>query len=141
MGESDGSSRRSQRSPTGDPSGDEEGERGKHFRVETVHGEPYEVGGRRLIPVARITSYGKARATIGTKQVSGLGGRFVQVTPLAVVDETPEGERRIDIADRTSRAMLNLVLGAVVTVLVLGLIRWLAGRNGAGTHSSEETGE
>ena len=138
MGKSDG---RSQRSPTGDPSGGEEGERGKHFRVETVHGEPYEVGGRRLIPVARITSYGKARATIGTRQVSGLGGGFVQVTPLAVVEETPEGERRIDIADRTSRAVLNLVLGAVVTVLVLGLIRWLVGRKGAGTHGSEETGE
>ena len=106
-----------------------------------MHGEPYEVGGRRLIPVARITSYGKARATIGTRQVSGVGGGFVQVTPLAVVEETPEGERRIDIADRTSRAVLNLVLGAVVTVLVLGLIRWLVGRKGAGTHGSEETGE
>ena len=138
MGKSDG---RSQRSPTGDPSGGEEGERGKHFRVETVHGEPYEVGGRRLIPVVRITSYGKARVTIGTRQVSGLGGGFVQVTPLAVVEETPEGERRIDIADRTSQAVLKLVLGAVAIVLALGLIRWLAGRNSAGTHSSEETGE
>ena len=117
------------------------GDSGGRFRVETVRGEPYEVDGRRLIPVARLASFGKARATIGTRQVSGWGGGFVQVTPLAVVEETPEGERRIDIADRTSRAVLNLVLGAVAIVLALGLIRWLAGRNSAGTHSSEETGE
>jgi hypothetical protein len=93
-----------------------------------VHGEPYEVGGRRLIPVARLTSFGKARATIGTRQVSGWGGGFVQVTPLAVVEETPEGERCIAIADRTSRAMGGLVLGAAAIVLFFGLIRWLARR-------------
>ena len=108
------------------------GESDGRFRVEMVHGEPYEVSGRRLTPVARITSFGKAKATIGAKQVSGWSGGFVQVTPLAVVEETPEGERRIAIADRTSQAMWNLAVGAAAIVLVLGLIRRLIGRKGAG---------
>jgi uncharacterized spore protein YtfJ len=108
------------------------GDSGGRFRVETVRGEPYEVDGRRLIPVARLASFGKARATIGTRQVSGWGGGFVQVTPLAVVEETPEGERRIAIVDRTSQAMLGMALGAVAIILVLGLIRWLAEGKGAG---------
>jgi uncharacterized spore protein YtfJ len=125
MGESDDSPRRSPPFEGGDRG---EAERGGRFRVETVHGEPYEVGGRRLIPVARLTSFGKARATIGTRQVSSWGGGFVQVTPLAVVEETPEGERRIAIADRTSRAMGGLVLGAAAIVLFFALIRWLARR-------------
>ena len=108
------------------------GESGGRFRVETVHGEPYEVGGRRLTPVARITSFGKAKATIGAKQVSGWSGGFVQVTPMAIVEETSEGERRIAIADRTSQAIWNLAVGTAAIVLVLGLIRRLVGRKGAG---------
>jgi len=108
------------------------GDSGGRFRVETVRGEPYEVGGRRLIPVARLASFGKARATIGTRQVGGWGGGFVQVTPVAVVEETPEGERRIPIDDRTLRALRDLVLRAVAVILVFGLIRWFAGRTGAG---------
>ncbi len=128
MGESDDSAR-------------SDAEQGRRFRVETVRGDAYEVGGRRLTPVARITSFGKAKATIGARQVSGWGGGFVQVTPLAIVEETPEGERQIAIADRTSQAVRDLILGTVAIVLVLGLIRWLAGRRGAGTHGSEGTGE
>lgn len=117
------------------------GDSGGRFRVETVRGEPYEVGGRRLIPEARLTSFGKARATIGTRQVSGWCGGFAQVTPLAVVEETPDGERRIAIDDRTSRAVRDLFLRAVAVVLFFGLIRWLARRKGAVVHGSEATEE
>jgi hypothetical protein len=138
MGESDDNPRRSPPSEGGDES---EAERDGRFRVETVHGEPYEVGGRRLIPMARIASFGKASATIGTRQVSGRGGGFVQVTPLAVVEETPEGEHRIAIADRTSQAVWNLAMAAVAIVLVFGLIRWLVGHTVANAHMSDGTVE
>ena len=134
MGKSNDSPRRSAPSEGGNRN---EAERGGRFRVEKVRGEPYEVGGRRLIPVARITSFGKARATIGTKQVSGRAGGFVGVTPLAVVEETPEGERQIAIADRTWQAARGMVAGAVATLLVFGLIRWLVRRYRAQAHKSE----
>ena len=99
----------------------------RRFRVEMVYGEPYEMDGRRLIPVARIRSFGRAKATIGTRRVGGWGGGFVQVTPVAVVEETPEGERPIAIADRTSQVMWSLVLGAGAVLLLSALIRWLVG--------------
>ncbi len=104
--------------------------RDRRLRVETVQGEPYEVGGRRLIPVARIRSFGKAKATVGTRQVSGWGGGFAQVTPVALVEETPEGERRIAIADRTSQVVWGLILGAGAIVLLSELILWLVRRKG-----------
>jgi|GEM_PF-1368390 len=138
MAESDDNPRRSLPSEEEDGS---EAERDGRLRVETVHGEPYEVGGRRLIPVARIASFGKARATIGARQVSGRGGGFVQVTPLAVVEETPEGERRIAIADRTSQAVWSLALAAVAIVLGFGLIRWLVGHTGADAHMGDDAAE
>jgi len=125
----------------GDPEAQEEPaeqpEPNGRLRVETVYGEPYEVGGRRLVPIARITSFGKAKATIGTKQVSGWGGGFVQVTPLALVEETPEGESRIAITDGESQAVRNMVLGSMVMVLLFGLIRRLVGGRRAQAHTSE----
>ena len=107
------------------------------LRVETVYGEPYEVGGRRLIPVARITSFGKAKATIGTKQVSGWGGGFTQVTPLALVEDTPEGEHRIAVTDGEAQAIRKMVVGSAVMVLLFELIRRLAGNRRAQAHTSK----
>ncbi len=133
--------RTSPSSKEGDPAAQEEPaeqpEPNGRLRVETVYGEPYEVGGRRLVPMARITSFGKAKATIGTKQVSGWGGGFVQVTPLALVEETPEGERRIAITNGASQAVRNMVVGSVVMVLLFELIRRLVGGRRAQAHTSE----
>ena len=125
----------------GDPEAQEEPaeqpEPNGRLRVEMVYGEPYEVGGRRLIPMARITSFGKAKATIGTKQVSGWGGGFVQVTPLALVEETPEGEHRIAVTDGEAQAIRKMVVGSAVMVLLFELIRRLAGNRRAQVHTSK----
>ena len=43
------------------------------LRVQTVRGEPYEVRGRRLVPLARVVSLGRARATVGTHRLEGQG--------------------------------------------------------------------
>lgn len=99
----------------------------RRYRVEVVQGEPYCVGDRVLIPEARIASYGRARATVGTYRVGGWGVGTVQVKPLAVVDRTAEGEKRIVIVDATTRT-LRLFLGAgmammVVFVCIRGLLR------------------
>jgi uncharacterized spore protein YtfJ len=109
------------------------GARRKRFRVETVRGEPYSVGGRRLIPVARVVSWGRARGTIGTDQISGWGSGFVRVVPLSVLEETAEGERRIAIANTTAMALRALVGVAMAMTLLFTTVRWLARRlRGAG---------
>jgi hypothetical protein len=110
--------------------GDEGDGRPALFRVSTVQGEPYNVGGRKLTPVVRIVSFGKASATIGTRQLGGKGGGFVWVRPLAVVEETPEGERWIAVTDGTAKAVRRLLGGAVAMTVALAAVRWLVRRAG-----------
>jgi hypothetical protein len=98
------------------------------FRVSTVRGEPYSVKGRKLIPVVRIVSFGKASATIGTRLIGGRGSGFVWVRPLAVVEETPEGERRIPVTDGTAKAVRRLLGGVVAITVALAAVRWLVRR-------------
>lgn len=98
------------------------------FRIETVRGEPYHVGGRKLTPVARVISFGKASATIGTDRIGGWGVGFTRVTPLAIIDETDDGERRILLASTTAQALQSMFAGAVAITLFFTTIRWLVRR-------------
>jgi len=98
------------------------------FRAETIRGEPYHVSGRTLVPVARIVTFGKAQATIGAGRVSGWGGGFVRITPLAVVEETAGGERTVPVVDATARALWRLLGVAASLTLFLALVRCLVSR-------------
>lgn len=98
------------------------------FRVKTVRGEPYQVGERTLIPVTRIVSLGRARATIASDSISGWGGGLVQIVPLALIEETSEGERRIAITDATAATLRQMLVVAIATTWVFAAIRWLARR-------------
>lgn len=100
----------------------------KPYRVQVVRGEPYQVGNRTLIPEAKVASYGRARATIGTHHTGGFAAAFVQVEPLAVVEQIDGGENRIPIVDSTGKT-LRLMLGAAVALGVLfSSIRLLVAR-------------
>ena len=99
--------------------------RPRAFRVKTVRGDPYYIGGRELIPEARVISFGKARGTVGDRQVSGRGGGFVWIKPLAVIEVTPTGERRIPIQAGTAAAMRRMLTVTIAMMLLLTTIRWL----------------
>jgi uncharacterized spore protein YtfJ len=99
--------------------------RPRAFRVKTVRGDPYYVGERELIPEARVISFGKARGTVGDGQVSGRGGGFVWIKPLAVIEATPTGERRIPIQDGTSAATRGMLTVTIAMTLFLTIVRWL----------------
>jgi hypothetical protein len=101
-------------------------------RVQTVRGEPYEVRGRRLIPLVRVVSLGKARASIGTHRLEGRGWGLAYVKPLAMVEEIPGGERRVAVRDGTARALQSVYLAAVLATLILAGARWVARKRGAG---------
>lgn len=96
------------------------------FRIATVQGEPYNIAGRRLIPIVRAVSFGKARATVGRNHVGGWGGGFVQITPVAMIEETVEGRQRISITDATSRALWGMVAAGAAIALLFTAVRWLA---------------
>jgi hypothetical protein len=98
------------------------------LRIGTVRGEPYHVGGRKLIPEARVISFGKARATIGTYRIGGWGVGLTHVTPLAIIDETDKGDRRIPLASTTAQALQSMFAGAVAITLFFTTIRLLVRR-------------
>jgi uncharacterized spore protein YtfJ len=98
------------------------------LRIDTVRGEPYIIGKRTLIPVARILSYGQARATIGTRRWQGWTGGFVRITPVAIVKITGEGERRIAIVDSTTARIGRMLVLAALITLFFSAIRWFARR-------------
>ena len=102
--------------------------RPKPFRIETVRGEPYWVGERKLTPLVRVVSWGKARATIGASRVTGWGGGFAQITPLAVLEETTEGEVPITITDATATSIRGMALAALASTFLFSAIRLLARR-------------
>jgi len=99
-----------------------------HLRVRIVRGEPYHVGDLTLIPEARIVSFGRGRATLGSTRVSGSGMAFSHVTPAAVVVAAPEGETRIPIVDATASVIQRLVAVAAGIVLLSAGVRWLVRR-------------
>ena len=98
------------------------------LRIEIVRGDPYHVAGRRLIHVARVLTLGLARGTVRRDRVEGWGGGLVWVTPRAVVEETPQGERTIAIADATGSLLRQMVVVALALTLVSSGLRWAARR-------------
>ena len=98
------------------------------FRTETVYGEPYQIGDRRLTPVVRIVSFGKARAKIGSDSIAGWGAGFVQVKPLAILEESAEEKRRIAITRRTEAILRQMLGAAVAMTMIFTAIRWAVRR-------------
>jgi hypothetical protein len=98
------------------------------FRIETVRGAPAWVAGHKLTPVARVVSFGRARGTIGSRRIGGLGGGFFHVAPLALIEDTPQGERRIAVSNPTTAALAGLLGAALAVTLFFTAIRWLARR-------------
>jgi uncharacterized spore protein YtfJ len=100
----------------------------KPLRVETVRGEPYHVAGKKLIPVARILSFGQGRGTLRLDRLEGWGVGFIRVSPRAVIVETEEGEAYLPLVDTTAEALRGMVLAAVALTLALALVRWAVRR-------------
>jgi uncharacterized spore protein YtfJ len=100
--------------------------------VRTVLGEPITVGGRRLTPVVRVTSLTRYKGMVGTRRLGGWGMGAVRLQPLAVLETTTAGTRRIPIRDETRATLLILLAMALALPLLLTLLVRLAGRLQAG---------
>lgn len=89
--------------------------------TEIIKGEPIRVGTRELIPLARVTTYARRRAHIGSGRLSGQGWGFVHLHPVAIVERSEAGERRFPIRDRTAQMIGGVVLAAIIIPLLLAL--------------------
>lgn len=96
---------------------------GTSAHVRAAFGEPYQVNGKTLIPVARVRmgmgvggGRGKAgkRATEGTEPKAegegGGGGGMLGVTPVAVVEVSGDKIRMLPVVDVTRLAVGGMLL-------------------------------
>jgi len=76
--------------------------------VKTIEGKPITVGEKELVPVARVISVS-----------AGRWGGFLRIKPVAVLETTPRGERRIPIPDATMRTVAAILLVGLILPLIL----------------------
>lgn len=88
------------------------------YRREVVHGTPIRTRGHTLIPVARIVSLVRHRATIRDRRIEGEGSGFVRVQPLHVIDVWEGGNRMLPVRDVTTQAIGQMALVAAIISLV-----------------------
>jgi len=86
-----------------------------------VEGEAIHVGERELTPLVRVTAYTRRQAHVGSDWLSGRGGGFVRMRPIAILERSEAGERRIPIGDKTTQMLGGMFLAAFIIPLLLGL--------------------
>lgn len=94
--------------------------------TEVVEGKPIRVGGRQMVPVVRVTARGRRRATVGPDRLTGWGWGLVRLQPVAILERSETGERRVPIRDRTAEVLGGLLLAAFIIPLLLGVAVRLA---------------
>ncbi len=107
---------------------DEQSDRQAPFRPRLIQGQPFQAGGRTWVPVVRVASFGRAKALIGKDRHGGWGGGFNWITPLALLEKTDEGERRLEIYDATAATLRRLGLTALAITLFFTALRRLLRR-------------
>ena len=93
---------------------------------EVIVGEPIQVGRCKLVPVARVTTHVRRHALIGSHRLAGQGRGFVRMQPIAIVERSEAGERRMPIQDKTRQALSGFLLAAFIIPLLLAVAVHLA---------------
>lgn len=101
-------------------------ERRGPLMTETIEGEPIHAGERELVPVVSVTTGVRRRAFIGSDRLAGQGWGFVHLQPVAIVERSEAGERRIPIQDKTAQALGGFLLAAFIVPLLLAVAVRLA---------------
>lgn len=96
--------------------------------TEIIEGKPIRIAERELVPVARVTTYARRQAFVGTDRLAGRGGGFVRLRPVAIVERGKVGERRLPIQDKTALTLGGFLLAAFIIPLLLGVAVRLARR-------------
>ncbi len=89
--------------------------------TEIVEGDPFQVAGREVVPLVRVTGRVQRRASLHTGGIGGQGYGLVHMRPVAILDNGEDGhsaQERHQIHNETARAIGGLVLAAL-------LIPWL----------------
>jgi uncharacterized spore protein YtfJ len=97
-------------------------------KLKTIEGRPIRVGQRELVPVVRVETDVRRRALVGAGRLAGAGSGVVHMQPVAILERSEAGERRIPIYDRTAQLLGGLLLAALVIPALMLLAERLARR-------------
>ena len=91
--------------------------------VKRVYGEPLDVEGRTIIPVAKVRygfggGFGEGKGSEDAGQGGG-GGGGVEVTAIGILEITPEGTRYTSFEDRSRLIRVGAMLG-LIAMFILG---------------------
>ena len=84
-------------------------------------------GEKKLTPVVRAISWNRRQAGVRRDSINGLGFSVAWLKPVAIVEETARGRRRIPIRSGTSRAVLPLLAMALAVPVILSLLARFVG--------------
>jgi uncharacterized spore protein YtfJ len=94
--------------------------------IKTIEGRPIRVGERELVPVVRVETDVRRRVFVGTSGLAGEGSGFVHMRPVAILERSEAGTRRIPIHDRTAQLLGGLLLVALVIPALMLLAERIA---------------
>ena len=91
--------------------------------VRTVYGEPVVVEGKTIIPVAKVrygfgAGFGEGEGSEDARHGGG-GGGGVEVTPIGILEITPEATNYISFEDRSRMIKAGIALG-LIAMFILG---------------------
>ncbi|MGD2144831.1 MAG: hypothetical protein PVF54_10170 [Anaerolineae bacterium] len=96
--------------------------------TQVVEGDPIHVAGRELVPLVRETSRVRRRAFVGGEGVGVQGRGFVHLRPVAILDRSEAGERRLRSRGGTARTVRAAILVALVVPWVAAVLIYLLSR-------------
>ena len=95
--------------------------------TQLIEGDPLQVHGRELVPLVRMTTSVRRRASLHGDSVTGQGHGFVYMKPVAILDRGEE-ERRHRIPSQTAHTMAWLAVVAALVPWLAMLLVYLARR-------------
>jgi hypothetical protein len=102
-----------------------------------VEGHPIEVQDRELIPLVRVTSWLKRRATLRGDEVEAQGYGFVHLRPVGLVERRADTQHRHRIRDETMHSLLALGLAFLLVPCAATLLIHFVRRARLGGASTE----
>lgn len=94
-----------------------------------IEGQPIHVAGHTLIPMVRVRHVVRRLAVVGRDRLAGYGWSGTHLKPIAIVERSPEGERRIPIPDHAERTRVWVLFIALLAPLVTVLTAWAVRQN------------
>ncbi|MBN1934973.1 MAG: hypothetical protein JW934_09930 [Anaerolineae bacterium] len=97
------------------------------IRLSVVYGEPIQMRGRTLTPVARVISGGSYAGTVREHGIEGRGWAAQIIRPIKVIEERDGEARTLVIPDITRKALSKMAIVsvaiAVVSIIVILVVR------------------